>query len=47
MLVVCFLILIWPQRRATWLWPHPRGLSAYLQLIVLYIVIIFVFGTAV
>lgn len=44
---VCFLILIWPQRRATWLWPHPRGLSAYLQLIAFYIVVLFVFGTAV
>jgi len=44
---VCFLILIWPQRRATWLWPHPRGLTAYLQLALLYIVVIGVFGAAI
>lgn len=44
---VCFLILIWPQRRATWLWPHPRGLPAYLQLIAFYIVILLLFGAAV
>ena len=44
---ICFLILIWPQRRATWLWPHPRGLNAYLELAVLYIVVIGVFGAAI
>ena len=44
---ICFLILIWPQRRATWLWPHPRGLNAYLELAVLYIVVLGVFGAAI
>ena len=41
---ICALILILPQRRATWLWPHPRGLGAYLQLGVFYVLLIWVFG---
>jgi hypothetical protein len=45
--VICALILIWPQRRATWLWPHPRGLAAYLELSVFYILLIGVFGATI
>ena len=43
---VCFLILIRPQRRATSLWPHPRGLKAYLQLAVFYAAAIISFDLA-
>ena len=44
---VCCMILIRPQRRATWLWPHPRGLKAYLQLAAFYIAVIIAFGLAI
>ncbi|HKA38002.1 MAG TPA: cache domain-containing protein, partial [Thermoanaerobaculia bacterium] len=44
---LCLLILIFPQRRATWLWPHPRGLTAYLQLAVFYVALIVLFGAGI
>ena len=44
---VCFLILILPHRRPTWLWPHPRGLNAYLQLAAFYVAVILVSGAAI
>ncbi len=44
---VCFLILILPHRRPTWLWPHPRGMTAYLQLAAFYIAVILVSAAAI
>lgn len=38
--VVCIFVLLRPGNRATWLWPLPGGLSAYLQLSSLYVVLI-------
>ncbi len=44
---VFFLILVLPHRRPTWLWPHPRGMKAYLQLAAFYIAVILVSGAAI
>ena len=43
--VFASLIVVYrPDKRATWLWPHPKGLLVYLRLSALYVGLIAVFG---
>jgi len=42
--LVCLFVLLRPSKRATWLWPLPGGLSAYLKLIGIYLVLIISVG---
>lgn len=43
----CIFVLLRPGNRATWLWPLPGGLSTYLQLSGIYLVLIVIVGIAI
>jgi len=45
--VACVFVLLQPGKRATWLWPLPGGLRAYLELIGVYLILIIGVGVVI